>query len=110
MLPGVLAPAPLALAAASGLLVRALETGRPRLARAAGALSLLAQLALALLALAATGPGRTLAFCCSVTHADFMQRFFAERGVRCVAVHSGASTDGTGTEEESGLPGQVQAG
>ncbi len=35
---------------------------------------------------------RTLAFCCSVTHADFMQRFFAERGVRCVAVHSGESS------------------
>ena len=35
---------------------------------------------------------RTLAFCCSVTHADFMQRFFTERGVRCVAVHSGASS------------------
>ena len=35
---------------------------------------------------------RTLAFCCSLTHADFMQRFFTQRGVRCVAVHSGASS------------------
>ncbi len=35
---------------------------------------------------------RTLAFCCSVTHADFMQRFFTERGIRCAAVHSGPSS------------------
>ncbi len=62
MLPGHLAAAPLALAAASGVLVRVLETGRPRLARAAAAGSLLAQLALALLALAATGSGRALAY------------------------------------------------
>jgi superfamily II DNA or RNA helicase/diadenosine tetraphosphate (Ap4A) HIT family hydrolase/HKD family nuclease len=35
---------------------------------------------------------RTLAFCCSVTHADFMQHFFNERGVRCAAVHSAPSS------------------
>jgi superfamily II DNA or RNA helicase/diadenosine tetraphosphate (Ap4A) HIT family hydrolase/HKD family nuclease len=32
---------------------------------------------------------RTLAFCVSRTHADFMATFFAERGVRAVSVHSG---------------------
>ena len=32
---------------------------------------------------------RTLAFCVSQRHADFMRDYFAERGVRCVAVHSG---------------------
>jgi superfamily II DNA or RNA helicase len=32
--------------------------------------------------------GRTLAFCCSTRHADFMAEFFAEAGVQAVAVHS----------------------
>jgi superfamily II DNA or RNA helicase/diadenosine tetraphosphate (Ap4A) HIT family hydrolase len=32
---------------------------------------------------------RTLAFCCSQRHADFMAGFFSEQGVRAVAVHSG---------------------
>jgi len=35
---------------------------------------------------------RTLAFCCSTRHADFMATFFADAGVRAVAVHSGASS------------------
>jgi superfamily II DNA or RNA helicase len=32
--------------------------------------------------------GRTLGFCCSVSHADFMANFFIDRGVRAKAVHS----------------------
>jgi superfamily II DNA or RNA helicase/HKD family nuclease/diadenosine tetraphosphate (Ap4A) HIT family hydrolase len=32
---------------------------------------------------------RTLAFCCSQAHADFMAGFFVEQGVRAAAVHSG---------------------
>jgi superfamily II DNA or RNA helicase/HKD family nuclease len=32
---------------------------------------------------------RTLAFCCSTRHADFMAEYFRENGVRAVAVHSG---------------------
>lgn len=36
---------------------------------------------------------RTLAFCCSITHADFMKRFFVEKGVRAASVHSGPSSD-----------------
>jgi superfamily II DNA or RNA helicase/diadenosine tetraphosphate (Ap4A) HIT family hydrolase/HKD family nuclease len=35
---------------------------------------------------------RTLAFCCSTRHADFMADFFAEAGVRAVAVHSDATS------------------
>lgn len=32
---------------------------------------------------------KTLAFCCSQRHADFMAAFFSEQGLRAVAVHSG---------------------
>ncbi|GAB98507.1 putative ATP-dependent helicase [Gordonia namibiensis NBRC 108229] len=35
---------------------------------------------------------RTLAFCASKHHADFMADFFADRGVRCASVHSGPSS------------------
>jgi superfamily II DNA or RNA helicase/diadenosine tetraphosphate (Ap4A) HIT family hydrolase len=35
---------------------------------------------------------RTLGFCCSVTHADFMADFFTERGVRAKPVHSGPTS------------------
>jgi superfamily II DNA or RNA helicase/HKD family nuclease/diadenosine tetraphosphate (Ap4A) HIT family hydrolase len=36
---------------------------------------------------------RTLAFCCSQRHAEFMKGFFLNRGKRVVAVHSGAGSD-----------------
>lgn len=39
------------------------------------------------------GGGRTLAFCVSRRHADFMRDFFVERGARAASVHSGPSTD-----------------
>jgi len=35
---------------------------------------------------------KTLGFCCSMKHADFMAAFFAERGLRAVAVHSGPTS------------------
>lgn len=35
---------------------------------------------------------RTLAFCESVSHADFMHQYFTERGVRTAAVHTGATS------------------
>lgn len=35
---------------------------------------------------------RTLAFCASKHHSDFMSAFFLERGVRCASVHSGPSS------------------
>lgn len=39
------------------------------------------------------GPGtRTLAFCVSQRHADFMAGFFVEHGVRAVAVHAGPTS------------------
>lgn len=38
------------------------------------------------------GEGRTLAFCCSITHADFMAEFFRSNGVSAVAVHSGPTS------------------
>ncbi|MCA9599553.1 MAG: DUF3427 domain-containing protein, partial [Myxococcales bacterium] len=41
---------------------------------------------------APTLPRRTLAFCCSTAHADFMARFFRERGIAAAAVHSDATS------------------
>ena len=38
------------------------------------------------------GGTRALGFCVSQRHADFMAAFFSERGVRAVAVHSGATS------------------
>lgn len=38
------------------------------------------------------GAGRTLAFCCSITHADYMAAFLTEQGVAAVAVHSGPTS------------------
>lgn len=38
------------------------------------------------------GGERTLGFCCSVSHADFMADYFSARGVRAVAVHSGPTS------------------
>jgi superfamily II DNA or RNA helicase/diadenosine tetraphosphate (Ap4A) HIT family hydrolase len=40
------------------------------------------------------GGQRTLGFCCSVTHAEFMADFFTARDVRAVAVHSGPTSAG----------------
>jgi superfamily II DNA or RNA helicase len=37
---------------------------------------------------------RTIAFCCSQRHADFMATFFAQHGVRAVAVHAGPTSRG----------------
>lgn len=38
-------------------------------------------------------PGaRTVGFCCSQRHADFMAEFFAAKGLRCAAVHAGPSS------------------
>lgn len=38
------------------------------------------------------GGGRTIAFCVTVTHADFMAEFFHRNGVAAVAVHSGPTS------------------
>ena len=39
------------------------------------------------------GGSRTLAFCCSIEHANFMRDFFSEAGLRTAAVHSGVGAD-----------------
>ncbi|MBC8196072.1 MAG: DUF3427 domain-containing protein [Actinobacteria bacterium] len=39
------------------------------------------------------GGGPTLAFCASISHAEFMKGYFAEQGVRVAAVHSGPGSD-----------------
>jgi SOS-response transcriptional repressor LexA len=44
--------------------------------------------------------GRTLAFCVSTTHADFMSRFFNDNGARTVAVHSGTGSAPRGESVE----------
>lgn len=36
---------------------------------------------------------RTVAFCCSVRHAQFMRDYFADAGLRVAAVHSGSDSD-----------------
>lgn len=41
---------------------------------------------------AASGQLRTLAFCCSTVHADFMADFFDQHGVAAAAVHSGPTS------------------
>jgi superfamily II DNA or RNA helicase/diadenosine tetraphosphate (Ap4A) HIT family hydrolase len=41
----------------------------------------------------ARGRTRTLAFCCSTRHADFMRDYFREAGVRAAAVHSDPRSD-----------------
>ncbi|WP_134500732.1 DUF3427 domain-containing protein [Microvirga pakistanensis] len=38
------------------------------------------------------GGQRCIAFCCSQTHADFMEDFFVREGIRAVAVHSGPNS------------------
>jgi superfamily II DNA or RNA helicase/diadenosine tetraphosphate (Ap4A) HIT family hydrolase len=44
--------------------------------------------------------GRTLAFCCSKRHADFMREFFDDAGLHVAAVHSGDSSDPRATSLE----------
>ncbi len=54
------------------------------------------------------GCGRTLAFCVTVSHAEFMAEFFRRNGVAAVAVHSGAgSAPRTGSIERLRL-GELQ--
>jgi superfamily II DNA/RNA helicase len=38
------------------------------------------------------GKDRTVAFCVSQRHADFMAAFFREQGLRAVAVHAGPTS------------------
>ncbi len=53
------------------------------------------------------GGRRTLAFCCTITHADYMARHFAAAGVRCVSVHSGASSSPRAAAVEALEKGEI---
>lgn len=44
---------------------------------------------------------RTIGFCVSITHADFIADFFRDRGVAAVAVHSGPSSSDRRTRSKS---------
>ena len=53
------------------------------------------------------GKSRTLGFCCSTRHADFITKFFRERGVRVAAVHSGPTSDQRASSLEQLQSGQL---
>lgn len=53
------------------------------------------------------GGYRTLAFCCSQRHAEFMAAFFAEHGLRVAAVHSGPASDPRATSLERLRDGEL---
>lgn len=53
-------------------------------------------------------PQRTLAFCVSQQHADFMRRYFAERHVRVAAVHAAPSSDSRAESLEQLAAGTLQ--
>ena len=51
---------------------------------------------------------RTLAFCCSIAHAEYMSKYFAEQGVAALAIHSGSSTNNRLTAIEKLADGSLQ--
>lgn len=51
---------------------------------------------------------RTLAFCVSQRHADFMEEYFRTRGVRCAAVHSGPGSAPRASTLEALTKGELQ--
>ena len=54
------------------------------------------------------GGGRTLAFCVTVSHADFMAEFFRSNGVAAAAVHSGATSAPRAGSVEQLRAGELQ--
>ena len=55
------------------------------------------------------GGSRTLAFCVSQRHADFMADYFASAGLRCAAVHSGSSSAPRASSLEALRDGELDA-
>ncbi len=53
-------------------------------------------------------PERTLAFCVSQRHADFMRGHFTANGVPCASVHSGPGSDGRALSLEQLAAGELQ--
>ncbi|MFM8251655.1 MAG: DEAD/DEAH box helicase family protein, partial [Planctomycetota bacterium] len=51
---------------------------------------------------------RTLAFCCSQRHADFMVEYFVQAGVKAVAVHSGPTSAPRASALEALAEGQIE--
>ncbi|MBF0240599.1 MAG: DEAD/DEAH box helicase family protein, partial [SAR324 cluster bacterium] len=51
---------------------------------------------------------RTLAFCCSRSHADFMSKYFSHQGIRSVAVHSGSDSAPRALSLEQLQSGELQ--
>jgi superfamily II DNA or RNA helicase/diadenosine tetraphosphate (Ap4A) HIT family hydrolase len=54
------------------------------------------------------GGGRTLAFCCSQRHADFMKEYFERMGVRAASVHTGSGADPRAQSLERLEAGELQ--
>lgn len=54
------------------------------------------------------GGKRTLAFCASQRHADFMRRCFSDQGIACAAVHAGPSADSRSVSLERLAAGDLQ--
>lgn len=54
------------------------------------------------------GGGRTIAFCVTVAHADFMAEFFSRNGVAAVAVHSGPGSAPRAASVEQLRAGELQ--
>jgi superfamily II DNA or RNA helicase/diadenosine tetraphosphate (Ap4A) HIT family hydrolase/HKD family nuclease len=54
------------------------------------------------------GGGRTLAFCVTVSHADFMAEFFRSNGVAAAAVHSGSTSAPRAGSVEQLRAGELQ--
>jgi superfamily II DNA or RNA helicase/diadenosine tetraphosphate (Ap4A) HIT family hydrolase len=54
------------------------------------------------------GGARTLAFCCSVRHANYMRDFFRGRGIAARAVHSGPGSDLRGQALEELAKGDIR--
>jgi len=55
------------------------------------------------------GGSRTLGFCCSQRHADFMADFFVTNGLRAVSVHSGANASPRASSLERLESGEIDA-
>ncbi|WP_300783834.1 DUF3427 domain-containing protein [Enhydrobacter sp.] len=53
------------------------------------------------------GGRKSIGFCCSIAHADFMAQFFNERGVRAAAIHSGPTSAPRVTSLEQLQTGQL---
>ncbi|MCB9740343.1 MAG: DEAD/DEAH box helicase family protein [Deltaproteobacteria bacterium] len=55
-------------------------------------------------------PGeRTLVFCCSIAHADFVGRWLRERGVACATLHSGPESHDRGLALDAFADGKLAA-